>query len=50
MTVMPIIVGILGTDLKDLEKRQVELEIRERMKMMLMRALLRSARILRRDR
>ena len=48
MTVTPMILGILGTVPKGLEKRLVELEIRERMKMMEMRALLRSARILRR--
>ena len=48
MAVMPMIVGALGTLSKGLEKGLEELEIRGRIDILLISALLRSARILRR--
>ena len=48
VTVIPVVVGVLGTVPKDLERRIEELEIRGRIDTIQTTALLRSARILRR--
>ena len=48
MTVIPIVIGALGTVTKGLVKRLEDLEIRRRVETIQTRALLRSARILRR--
>ena len=47
VTVVPIVVGALGTVPEGLDKRLEELEIRERIKTIQTTALLKSARILR---
>ena len=47
VTIMPIVVSVLGTVLKDLEKRLEELKIRERIVTIEIAVLLRSARIIR---
>ena len=46
MTVIPVVVGALGTVLIGLEKRMKELKIRGRIKTIQVTALLKSARIL----
>ena len=48
VTVIPLVIGALGTVPKGLERGLVELEIRERIETIETTALLRSARILRR--